>query len=47
MEWAIKIGRLRTLLNEPLPGGRGFQRERDREIQELCAEIAKLQRPER
>ena len=39
--------RLMDLLNAPLPGGRGFQRQRDREIHHLCATIASYELPER
>jgi hypothetical protein len=32
--------KLKELLNRPLPGGRGFQQQRDREIRELCRQVA-------
>lgn len=38
---------LKTLLNQPLPGGRGFQRARDRRIQYLCKQIGADELPDR
>lgn len=33
-----KVSQLKTLLNRPLPGGRGFQAQRDLNIERLCRE---------
>ena len=45
--WYNAIRQLKEELNSPLPGGRGFQKQRDRKIQRLCKEIAELQLPTR
>lgn len=47
LTWSSAVQELKELLNQPLPGGRGFQRERDRKIQWLCTVIAALEAPER
>lgn len=41
------IRRLKKLLAQPLPGGRGFQHERDKEIQHCCKLIAEAELPDR
>lgn len=38
---------MRTLLNQPLPGGRGAQMQRDRDIQWLAMMLANLELPDR
>jgi hypothetical protein len=45
--WHTQTQKLKELLNQPLPGGRGFQVQRDREIKSLCADIATLELPNR
>ena len=41
------VTELKKLLDQPLPGGRGFQRRRDKNIHRLTAEIAKYETPSR
>lgn len=38
---------LRDVLNQPLPGGRGFQERRDERIQELARQLADAEMPRR
>jgi len=45
--WSFKISKLKHLLDQPLPGGRGFQHQRDLQIQRLCYEIGTMQVPQR
>lgn len=47
VQWSVKVQSLKELLVQPLPGGRGFQEQRDRKIQELCREISELELPRR
>lgn len=46
-QWSYKTQKLKELLNQPLPGGRGFQHQRDLQIQRLCYEIGTMQVPQR
>lgn len=46
-EWAWKTQKLKELLNQPLPGGRGFMHQRDLQIQRLCYEISVMSLPQR
>lgn len=46
-EWSFKTQKLKQLLNQPLPGGRGFMHERDKQIQRLCYEISIMSLPQR
>lgn len=43
----VAITELKALLNMPLPGGRGFQRDRDKRIRQLCKVIADSELPDR
>lgn len=38
---------LKDLLNQPLPGGRGFQRQRDRDIQHIAKKLSQAELPDR
>lgn len=41
-----KLGQLKTLLNQPLPGGRGFQQQYYADIERLCREAIKPEQTE-
>lgn len=45
--WTYKLSELKKILAQPLPGGRGFQHQRDLQIQRLCYELAHTQLPQR
>lgn len=47
MQWHNLCSNLRYLLNQPLPGGRGFQRQRDRDIQWIAKKLASMELPDR
>lgn len=44
--WRIRK-ELKELLNQPLPGGRGFQAQQDKHIYLLCKELTEYKLPDR
>lgn len=47
MTYYKALEELKELLNQPLPGGRGFQAARDNRIKWLCGYIASCDTPRR
>jgi hypothetical protein len=46
-DFVMLMQQLKDVLNEPLPGGRGFQSARDERIQRLAKQLAEAELPDR